>query len=61
MSNMKFNTSNKIVINIGHLEHSGKSKMYFMFCCKLCEIISKKLWIGNSHCSEVVRVVHNEE
>lgn len=59
---MKFNTSDKIVINIGHLEHSGNRKIHFMISFKLCEIIPRKLWIGNSHSSEVVIVVlHIEE
>lgn len=57
-----FNTSNKIVINIGNLEHIVKNQMFFMICSKLCEIISRKLWVGNSDSSEIVTVVlHSEE
>lgn len=59
---MKFNTSNTIVINIEKLEDFVKNKMFFMTCCKLCEMISRKLWVGKSHSSEIVTVVlQNEE
>lgn len=33
-----------------------------MTCCKLCEIMSGKLRVGDSHTSEIVTVIlHNEE